>query len=136
MRVFKIVRDIGNLRFTKGSDSLVVTQFDSGCSLSFELLDHQKPMDLKGCQAIIVFKNQETGIEWGEKVVIRQPLSLTSSPVLTYELNRTEEAGEYVGILTLIDVHGCQVSTAPFVLTVLPHLTTQEKLQHYWGIEA
>ena len=132
-RPFSICRDLSSYRFQKGSDKIVITQFDTGVLLTFKLFDGGEPLDLSGYQALVVFQHQKTKKEWSEKVSIQQDLSLTPSFYLTCELNDTEEVGEYVGILDLINPEGHKTSTAPFTLSVLPHLTTKEKLQEYWG---
>ena len=38
IKPFNIVRDLENKKFTTGSDTIVLTQFDSGIFIDFEIL--------------------------------------------------------------------------------------------------
>ena len=119
---FNIVRDLENKKFTTGSDTIVLTQFDSGIFIDFEILMSGKAINWnKGRYTVkVTFKN-------GEKVVIeRKDCKLQADGKWRYEITTdlTDIPGNNVrGILDVENV-GVRVASSQFEIMILQHLAT------------
>ena len=121
---FTIVRDLAKYHYQKGSDRIVLTQFDTGIRLVFNLLENKQPLDLSGYQAFISFFNASGDMLLCEPCVSVQDLSLSPSFRMFYLMDErlTMEAGELKAIVDLIDPEGYRTAINPFTITLLEHL--------------
>ena len=122
---FTVVRDIYNYRYQKGSDNIVVTQFDSGIRLNFILLAKGELIDLSDCRVLITLKNEKDKIICSDDCVITKDLSLANPQTITsYTLKHgeTDEEGTLTGMLDILDKEGNRTATSCFIITILPHL--------------
>lgn len=124
MRSFKIVRDLSKYSYKKGSDRIVITQYDTGIHLNFEFLNRSNPLNLFGYRGFISFVNQEGKILLTEECTSIQDLTLESTTKFFYVMDEalTKNSGELTAIIDLIDTEGNRTAINPFVITILPHL--------------
>ena len=122
IKPFKIVRDLENKKFTTGSDTIILTQFDSGIFIDFEILMSGKAINWnKGRYTVkVTFKN-------GEKVVIeRKDCKLQADGKWRYEITTdlTDIPGNNVRGILDVENAGVRVASSQFEIMILQHLAT------------
>lgn len=122
IKPFNIVRDLENKRFTTGSDNIVLTQFDSGIYIEFEVLLSGKTVAWNERQhsVKVTFKN---GLDI---VVEKEPCELLQDAgKWRYEITDklTGKSGNVKGIIDVMD-GGIRVASSQFEITILEHLAT------------
>lgn len=122
IKPFNIVRDLENKKFTSGSDNIILTQFDTGASIDFEILLSGKTVtwDDRRHTVKVTFKN-------GSEVVIeRTPCTLQASGKWRYEITEdlTKIPGNVKGIFD-VEEGGTRVASSQFELVILAHLSTK-----------
>lgn len=124
IQTFNIVRDLNKYAYKKGSERIVVTQFDTGIRLNFELLSKKEPVDLQGHRAFVSFFNEKEQLLLTEECASIQDLSLNPRFALFYLMDErlTSEAGQLTAIVDVVDPEGFRTAIRPFSITILPHL--------------
>lgn len=122
IKPFNIVRDLENKKFTSGSDNIILTQFDTGTSIDFEILLSGKTVtwDDRRHTVKVTFKN-------GSEVVIeRTPCTLQANGKWRYEITEdlTKIPGNVKGIFD-VEEGGTRVASSQFELVILAHLSTK-----------
>ena len=124
LRAFHIVRDLSKYSYTKGSDRIVVTQFDTGFTFILTLLNHKEPMDLTQHRFFISFFDEQEKLLFTDECQSIQDLSLNPTTQIYYEVDErlTLTSGVVTAVIDLIDECGHRAATQPFKLTILSHL--------------
>ena len=123
IKPFNIVRDLENKKFTTGSDTIVLTQFDNGIFIDFEILMSGKVVNWNSRMHTVkvTFKN-------GEKVVVeRKDCKLQADGKWRYE-STTDLTGTSGGnVRGILDVEqgGTRVASSQFEIMILEHLATK-----------
>ena len=122
IKPFNIVRDLENKKFTTGSDTIVLTQFDSGIFIDFEILMSGKAINWNNGRYTVkvTFKN-------GEKVVIeRKDCKLQADGKWRYEITTdlTDIPGNNVRGILDVENAGVRVASSQFEIMILQHLAT------------
>ena len=122
IKPFNIVRDLENKKFTTGSDTIVLTQFDSGIFIDFEILMSGKAINWNNGRYTVkvTFKN-------GEKVVIeRKDCELQADGKWRYEITTdlTDIPGNNVRGILDVENTGVRVASSQFEIMILQHLAT------------
>lgn len=122
IKPFNIVRDLENKKFTTGSDTIVLTQFDSGIFIDFEILMSGKAINWNNGRYTVkvTFKN-------GEKVVIeRKDCKLQADGKWRYEITTdlTDIPGNNVRGILDVENTGVRVASSQFEIMILQHLAT------------
>ena len=122
IKPFNIVRDLENKKFTTGSDTIVLTQFDSGIFIDFEILMSGKAINWNNGRYTVkvTFKN-------GEKIVIeRKDCKLQADGKWRYEITTdlTDIPGNNVRGILDVEQGGVRVASSQFEITILQHLAT------------
>ena len=122
IKPFNIVRDLENKKFTTGSDIIVLTQFDSGIFIDFEILMSGKAINWNNGRYTVkvTFKN-------GEKIVIeRKDCELQADGKWRYEITTdlTDIPGNNVRGILDVEQGGVRVASSQFEITILQHLAT------------
>lgn len=123
IKPFNIVRDLENKRFTTGSDNIILTQFDTGTSIDFEILLSGKTATWNDRRHTVkvTFKN-------GEDILLeRVPCAYQQADGkwrYNISLDLTKKHGNVKGILDVED-GGIRVASSQFELTILEHLSTK-----------
>ena len=120
IKPFNIVRDLENKKFTTGSDTIVLTQFDSGIFIDFEILMSGKAINWNNGRYTVkvTFKN-------GEKVVIeRKDCKLQADGKWRYEITTdlTDIPGNNVKGILDVENTGVRVASSQFEIMILEHL--------------
>ena len=120
IKPFNIVRDLENKKFTTGSDTIVLTQFDSGIFIDFEILMSGKAINWNNGRYTVkvTFKN-------GEKVVIeRKDCKLQADGKWRYEITTdlTDIPGNNVRGILDVENTGVRVASSQFEIMILEHL--------------
>lgn len=122
IKPFKIVRDLENKKLTTGSDSIVLTQFDNGIYIEFEVLLSGKTVNWNDRRHSVMatFKN-------GSEIVIEKERCelLQDTGKWRYEITDklTEKSGNVKGIIDVMD-GGVRVASSQFEISILEHLAT------------
>lgn len=124
LRAFHIVRDLSKYSYTKGSDRIVVTQFDTGFTFVLTLLNKKEPMDLTQHRFFISFFDEQDKLLFTDECQSIQDLSLNPTTQIYYEVDErlTLNSGVVTAVIDLIDECGHRAATQPFKLTILSHL--------------
>ena len=122
IKPFNIVRDLENKKFTTGSDTIILTQFDSGIFIDFEILMSGKAINWNNGRYTVkvTFKN-------GEKVVIeRKDCKLQADGKWRYEITTdlTDIPGNNVRGILDVENTGVRVASSQFEIMILQHLAT------------
>ena len=122
IKPFNIVRDLENKKFTTGSDTIALTQFDSGIFIDFEILMSGKAINWNNgrYRVKVTFKN-------GEKVVIeRKDCKLQADGKWRYEITTdlTDIPGNNVRGILDVENTGVRVASSQFEIMILQHLAT------------
>ena len=122
IKPFNIVRDLENKKFTTGSDTIILTQFDSGIFIDFEILMSGKAINWNNGRYTVkvTFKN-------GEKIVIeRKDCELQADGKWRYEITTdlTDIPGNNVRGILDVEQGGVRVASSQFEITILQHLAT------------
>ena len=122
IKPFNIVRDLENKKFTTGSDTIILTQFDSGIFIDFEILMSGKAINWNNGRYTVkvTFKN-------GEKVVIeRKDCKLQADGKWRYEITTdlTDIPGNNVRGILDVENAGARVASSQFEIMILQHLAT------------
>ena len=122
IKPFNIVRDLENKKFTTGSDTIILTQFDTGMHIDFEILMSGKVVNWgNGRYTVkVTFKN-------GEKVVIeRKDCKLQADGKWRYEITTdlTDIPGNNVRGILDVENTGVRVASSQFEIMILKHLAT------------
>lgn len=122
IKPFSIVRDLENKRFTTGSDNIVLTQFDNGIYIDFEILMSGKAVtwDERRHSVKATFKNGS------EVVVEKESCSLqVDDGKWRYEITDklTTKSGSVKGIIDVMN-GGIRVASSQFEIVILEHLAT------------
>ena len=122
IKPFNIVRDLENKKFTTGSDTIILTQFDSGIFIDFEILMSGKAINWNNGRYTVkvTFKN-------GEKVVIeRKDCKLQADGKWRYEITTdlTDIPGNNVRGILDVENAGVRVASSQFEIMILQHLAT------------
>ena len=122
IKPFNIVRDLENKKFTTGSDTIILTQFDSGIFIDFEILMSGKAINWNNGRYTVkvTFKN-------GEKVVIeRKDCELQADGKWRYEITTdlTDIPGNNVRGILDVENAGVRVASSQFEIMILQHLAT------------
>ena len=122
IKPFNIVRDLENKKFTTGSDTIILTQFDTGMHIDFEILMSGKAINWNNGRYTVkvTFKN-------GEKVVIeRKDCELQADGKWRYEITTdlTDIPGNNVRGILDVEQGGVRVASSQFEITILQHLAT------------
>lgn len=122
IKPFNIVRDLENKKLTTGSDNIVLTQFDTGTFIDFEILLSGKAVTWNDRRHTVkvTFKN-------GSEVVIeRTPCTLQANGKWRYEITEdlTKIPGNVKGIFD-VEEGGTRVASSQFELVILAHLSTK-----------
>ena len=122
IKPFNIVRDLENKKFTTGSDTIILTQFDTGMHIDFEILMSGKVVNWgNGRYTVkVTFKN-------GEKVVIeRKDCKLQADGKWRYEITTdlTDIPGNNVRGILDVENTGVRVASSQFEIMILQHLAT------------
>ena len=122
IKPFNIVRDLENKKFTTGSDTVILTQFDSGIFIDFEILMSGKAINWNNGRYTVkvTFKN-------GEKVVIeRKDCELQANGKWRYEITTdlTGTSGRNVRGILDVEQGGTRVASSQFEIMILEHLAT------------
>ena len=122
IKPFNIVRDLENKKFTTGSDTIVLTQFDSGIFIDFEILMSGKAINWNNGRYTVkvTFKN-------GEKVVIeRKDCKLQADGKWRDEITTdlTDIPGNNVRGILDVEQGGVRVASSQFEIMILQHLAT------------
>lgn len=122
IKPFNIVRDLENKSFTTGSDRIVLTQFDNGIYIYFEILLSGKTIAWNNRRHSVraTFKNGS------ELVIEKEPCELLQDEgkwkfEITDKL--TEKSGVVKGIIDVMD-DGVRVASSQFEIVILEHLAT------------
>ena len=123
IKPFNIVRDLENKKFTTGSDTIALTQFDSGIFIDFEILMSGKAINWNNGRYTVkvTFKN-------GEKVVIeRKDCKLQADGKWQYEITTdlTGTSGRNVRGILDVEQGGVRVASSQFEIMILEHLATK-----------
>ena len=121
---FKIVRDLNRFSYQKGSDRIVVTQFDTGIHLTFDLFERKERLDLNGYRVLISFVDETGELLLTEECPITQDLSMSPCYLLRYVIDErlTQKSGQIKGVVDLFDKEGFRTALNPFTITLLPYL--------------
>lgn len=121
---FKIVRDLSKYSYNKGSERIVVTQYNKGIRLEIEVLERKQPLDLSDSQCLISFVNSEGKLLLTDQCSGIQDTSLEPKSSLIYVIDErlTGVADTLQATVDLIHPSGCQSTIRPFSITILPHL--------------
>lgn len=122
IKPFNIVRDLENKKFTTGSDTVILTQFDSGIFIDFEILMSGKAINWNNGRYTVkvTFKN-------GEKVVIeRKDCELQADGKWRYEITTdlTDIPGNNIRGILDVENAGVRVASSQFEIMILQHLAT------------
>ena len=123
IKPFNIVRDLENKKFTTGSDNVILTQFDNGIFIDFEILMSGKVVNWNNGRYTVkvTFKN-------GEKVVVeRKDCELQADGKWRYEITTDltgTSGGNVRGILD-VEQGGTRVASSQFEIMILEHLATK-----------
>ena len=122
IKPFNIVRDLENKKFTTGSDTIVLTQFDNGIYIDFEILMSGKVVNWNNGRYTVkvTFKN-------GEKVVVeRKDCKLQANGKWRYEITTdlTDIPGNNVRGILDVEQGGVRVASSQFEIMILQHLAT------------
>ena len=123
IKPFNIVRDLENKRYTEGSDSIVLTQFDKGIDIDFYILLSGKAVSwANGGYAVkVTFKN-------GNDVIIERENCdyHAGENKWTFEIDE-KLTGKHGSVKGIIDVEhlDVRVASSQFELVVLEHLATK-----------
>ena len=125
IKPFNIVRDLENKKFTTGSDTIVLTQFDNGIYIDFEILMSGKVVNWNNGRYTVkvTFKN-------GEKVVVeRKDCKLQADGKWRYEITTdlTGTSGRNVRGILDVEQGGVRVASSQFEIMILEHLATKQK---------
>lgn len=120
IKPFNIVRDLENKKFTTGSDTIALTQFDSGIFIDFEILMSGKAINWNNGRYTVkvTFKN-------GEKIVIeRKDCELQADGKWRYEITTdlTDIPGNNVRGILDVENTGVRVASSQFEIMILQHL--------------
>ena len=122
IKPFNIVRDLENKKFTTGSDNVILTQFDNGIFIDFEILMSGKVVNWNNRMHTVkvTFKN-------GEKVVVeRKDCKLQADGKWRYEITTdlTDIPGNNVRGILDVENTGARVASSQFEIMILQHLAT------------
>ena len=122
IKPFNIVRDLENKKFTTGSDTIVLTQFDNGIFIDFEILMSGKVVNWNSRMhsVKVTFKNSE------KVVVEREDCELQANGKWRYEITTdlTGKSGRNVRGILDVEQGGVRVASSQFEIMILEHLAT------------
>ena len=122
IKPFNIVRDLENKSLTTGSDRIVLTQFDNGIYIYFEILLSGKTITWNERQHSVraTFKNGAEIVIEKEPCVLQQDEGKWRFEI-TDKL--TAKSGTVKGIIDVMD-SGVRVASSQFEIVILEHLAT------------
>ena len=122
IKPFNIVRDLENKKFTTGSDVIILTQFDNGIFIDFEILMSGKVVNWNSRMhsVKVTFKNSE------KVVVERKDCELQTDGKWRYEITTdlTDIPGNNVRGILDVENTGVRVASSQFEIMILQHLAT------------
>ena len=123
IKPFNIVRDLENKKFTTGSDNVILTQFDNGIFIDFEILMSGKVVNWNNGRYTVkvTFKN-------GEKVPVEiKDCKLQAAGKWRYEITTdlTGTSGRNVRGILDVEQGGTRVASSQFEIMILEHLATK-----------
>ena len=121
IKPFNILRDLENKKFTTGSDTIILTQFDGGIFIDFEILMSGKVVNWgNGRYTVkVTFKN-------GDKIVVEKKDCALENGKWRYEITTdlTDIPGNNVRGILDVEQGGVRVASSQFEITILQHLAT------------
>lgn len=122
IKPFNIVRDLENKKFTTGSDSVVLTQFDNNIFIDFEVLLSGRPItwNKRNHTVRVTFKNGEAIVVDKEHCVLQDD---TNKWRYTITDKLTSLSGNVKGIIDVMD-NATRVASSQFEVLILKHLAT------------
>ena len=121
---FKVVRDLSKYSYNKGSERIVITQYNKGIHLEIDVLERKQPLDLSDSRCLISFINSEGELLLTDSCSGIQDTSLEPKSGLLYVIDErlTQVADTLQATVDLIHSNGCHSTIRPFTITILPHL--------------
>ena len=123
IKPFNIVRDLENKKFTTGSDVIILTQFDNGIFIDFEILMSGKVVKWNDRMHTVkvTFKNSE------KVVVERKDCELQANGKWRYEITTDLTGTSGWNVRGILDVEqgGVRVASSQFEIMIFEHLATK-----------
>lgn len=121
IKPFNIVRDLENKKFTTGSDTIILTQFDNGMCIDFEILMSGKAINWNNGRYTVkvTFKN-------GDKIVVEKKDCVYQQAEGKWRYEITTDLTDIPGnnVRGILDVEnaGVRVASSQFEIMILQHL--------------